>query len=207
MTDTPTTDRIEAEYGVYTDVAALNTVRTAYEARLTEIDSSPDLTEQGKRTESARAYKEAEAAVDAARATFETRVDMARHTAERRLFGPGATDPATLLAHRDALDRAAKLKNPDKASEALHRARFSGDEGMVRAITMQAHRWGWNGVLGAVEVAAPGTAAKLAAYEAIPASEGLAYNRVFGLRAPKYFVSKLDGAVDTYNINRAARGA
>lgn len=204
MSDTPTTDRIEAEYSAYGDIAAVKGIRADYEARLTEIEESTAFTEAGRKAEAAAAYLDAQEQIKAHADKVNAGIDTARNTAERRLFGPGAADPATILAHRDALERADKLGSAKAAAAALHRARFSGDDSMVRAITMRAEIKSWDGVLGDVEKAAPGTGAKLAAYRAIPPTDGATYNQTFGVRAPKYFTAKLDGAVDTRAIARAA---
>ncbi|MCZ4077822.1 hypothetical protein O1W68_07715 [Rhodococcus sp. H36-A4] len=208
MTNTdPTIDTTSAaERAPYINVQAVAGIRDDYQARLSEIDASTSLTKEGRDIEAATLYLEAQQQMAKHEATYQAAVDTGRTTSARRLFGPTAADPATIMSHRDALQRADQLDNPEAATTALDRARFSNDESMIRAITLRAAHKNWDDVLTDVERAAPGTAKKLAAHRAIPPTSGLQHNMFFGVRAPTQFVSR-DGAVDTYKIRAAAAKA
>lgn len=196
-------ERTAAEYAPYADMTAVAGLQADYSQRLTDIEESKGLTAQGKRAEAAAAYLATIEHLDGIKSSVEAGIDTARHTAERRLFGPGAADPQAILAHRDAFERVDRLDTAASAEAALRQARFSGDDSMIRAITARAEGKGWDGVLSRVERAAPGTGDKLKAYRAIPSGSGSAFNVAFGVVAPRQFVSK-DGALDMRAIKREA---
>ncbi|OZC93482.1 hypothetical protein CH254_02315 [Rhodococcus sp. 06-412-2C] len=205
MAETPTTDRLAREYAPYVNMGAVKGIQAAHAETVTTIERDTRLTDDGKRSELARAYLENKASMDRLRAGFEAETDRATITAGRRLFGPGATDPATQLAHRDALDRAEKVADEQEGLTQINRARFSGDESMVRALTMQAHRKGWKSVLSEVEKAAPGTAAKLDQYNSIPGKDKKAVDLMFAVRVPRAFLSRADGMPNYSDIHKWAQ--
>jgi hypothetical protein len=204
-TDTPTLDTVRGKFAPYVDVKAVQGLQASHEQQLAAIDNDGKLTDDGKKAAQAALYEETTAAMNQYRAAFETEVDKATITAEKRLFGPASTDPATLMAHRDALERADNIANEKAALDAIARARYSGDDSMVRAITMRAETQGWETVLGQVEKAAPGTASKLEAYRRIPGGDQTTTNQVFAVKVPQRFLSKTGGGVNSYELRMWAR--
>ncbi|MDI9929782.1 hypothetical protein QM588_05140 [Rhodococcus sp. IEGM 1354] len=206
MTESESTSaRLAADYAPYVDMAGVAALKASHLEAIRDIEADTRLSEDGKKIELAKAYQENQAAMDGYRARFEAETDKASVTAGRRLFGPTSGDSASLLSHRDALDRAEKITTEDDARDQIDRARYSGDESMVRALTMQAHRKGWDSVLGEVEKAAPGTKAKLDAYRAIPGGNKLTVATVFRVSVPSQFRSGADGATDTASLRMWAR--
>ncbi|MDV8058421.1 MULTISPECIES: hypothetical protein [unclassified Rhodococcus (in: high G+C Gram-positive bacteria)] len=195
-----TSARLAADYAPYVDMAGVAALKASHLEAISDIEADTRLSDEGKKIELAKAYEANQAAMDGYRAKFEAETDKASVTAGKRLFGPAATDPASLLSHRDALDRAEKITTEDDARAQIDRARYSGDESMVRALTMQAHRKGWDSVLGEVEKFSPGTGAKLDAYRAIPGRNKLSVKSMFSVSVPNQFRSGLDGATNTASL-------
>ncbi|MET7294914.1 hypothetical protein ABZS79_22750 [Streptomyces griseoloalbus] len=129
----------------------------AYQRKLERIESSRTYSDHAKRVMSAKAYKEAQGALDQLRQAEVDSITTRRTQLERRMFGhQGTADAQTVIARRDANDRAAKLDNPRAAAEMLQTAQMEGDDLMAQAIATRAAQYGWSDVLGSYAGDRPG---------------------------------------------------
>lgn len=135
--------------------------RAAYDA----IDAAPRLSNDAKRDDKIRAWAKLNRELKATRAAEAAARETRRLTLERDLFGlrPGAT-ASDVIAHRDAVGRAAALAGIGHAARAMQSARVIGDDQLVRAIAARAIEQGWDALVGAyVGEIQPDAAPKVAA--------------------------------------------
>jgi hypothetical protein len=114
-----------------------------YNRRLQAIRSNRNLSPEGKRAAIATEWVKARATVEQSRATVEAAKADERRMLEHDLFGVGTKDPAAVIAHRDAGDRAEAVESPAEAVGLLARASRSGDKALGRAILRVALDRGW----------------------------------------------------------------
>lgn len=132
-------------------------IHQSYAAQLARIQGSNTYSDHAKRIMTAKAYKAAEQQLEALRAGEEKALRDRRASLQRSMFGAtGNQDPSTVIARRDANDRAAKLDDPRVAADALARAEMEGDTTMSQAIATRAAQYGWGDVLGAYTSTRPG---------------------------------------------------
>ncbi|MGW8953031.1 hypothetical protein [Streptomyces sp. NPDC055709] len=115
-------------------------IRTVLDSKVQRINSQRNLTAQAKQTMLARAYVEARDALTQLREQEVTQVQRERQQLERKLFGTTGfnPDPQTVIAKRDAADRAAKYETPAEAEKAMRRAERDGDSILAKAIASRA---------------------------------------------------------------------
>ncbi|MEV5420279.1 hypothetical protein [Streptomyces albogriseolus] len=141
----------------------------AYTAKLKQIDSSRTYSDHAKRVMAAKAYKEAQGALDQLRQAEVDSLTTRRSQLQRRMFGhQGSADANTVIARRDANDRAAKLEDPRVAQEALQAAQMEGDDLMAQAIAARAAQYGWGDVLGSYAGSRPGFKEAAEEYSGLP---------------------------------------
>lgn len=134
-------------------------IHDSYRAQLARIENNKTYSEHAKQVLSAKAYKQAADQLEAARQAEVDTLVRQRASLQRRMFGQvGTADAQTVIARRDANDRAAKLDDPRIAAEALQRAEMEGDTLMAQAIATQAAQNGWSDVLGSYATDRPGFA-------------------------------------------------
>lgn len=134
-------------------------IHDTYRAQLARIESNRTYSDHAKRVLSAKAYKQAAEQLDTLRQAEVDDLVRQRAALQRRMFGQaGTADAQTVIARRDANDRAAKLDDPRIATEALQRAEMEGDTLMAQAIATRAAQHGWGDVLGAYATDRPGFA-------------------------------------------------
>ncbi|MFJ9858896.1 hypothetical protein ACIRVN_15585 [Streptomyces albogriseolus] len=144
----------------------------AYTRKLQQIDASRTYSDHAKRVMAAKAYKEAQGALDQLRQAEADSLATRRSQLQRRMFGhQGSADAQTVIARRDANDRAAKLDDPRVAQEALQTAQLEGDDLMAQAIAARAAQSGWGDVLGAYAGARPGFKEAAEEYNQLPDPE------------------------------------
>ncbi|GGR78537.1 hypothetical protein GCM10010169_23390 [Micromonospora fulviviridis] len=114
---------------------------TEYTETVERIRGNKAASREGKRADLARTYLTARERMDGVFATADAQRAARRRELERRLFGaPTLGDQAsTMLARRDAMDRAARLTSSDDAQALLRSALTSGDETLARAVV----QWGY----------------------------------------------------------------
>ncbi|MFE6530033.1 hypothetical protein ACFVMA_13950 [Streptomyces rochei] len=141
----------------------------AYSSKLERIEASRTYSDHAKRVMAAKAYKEAQAALDQLRQGEVDSISTRRAQLQRRMFGhPGTADAQTVIARRDANDRAAKLDDPRVAQEALQTAQMEGDDLMAQAIAARAAQSGWSDVLGSYAGGRPGFQEAAEEYSQLP---------------------------------------
>jgi hypothetical protein len=141
----------------------------AYTRKLQQIDSSRTYSDHAKRVLAAKAYKEAQGALDQLRQAEVDTLTTRRSQLQRRMFGhQGSADAQTVIARRDANDRAAKLDDPRVAQDALRTAQMEGDDLMAQAIAARAAQNGWSDVLGSYAGGRPGFEEAAQEYSQLP---------------------------------------
>ncbi|WP_436785783.1 hypothetical protein [Yinghuangia sp. YIM S10712] len=129
-------------------------IRATYRRHLDSIRGARNVHPDAKKVEVARAYHQARTALDRARKEQQAQDEKIWPDLERRLFGydTGYAAPAeraaTVIAARDAYDRAANLGSSKDAAQLLARAEQTGDELLARAVAQRANDRSWNEVLG-----------------------------------------------------------
>ncbi|MFF1336362.1 hypothetical protein ACFVYT_00325 [Streptomyces sp. NPDC058290] len=115
-------------------------IRQQLDSKVQHIRGQKNLTTRAKQTMIARAYLEARNGLDELREQEAARIERQREQLDRKLFGTNgfSPDPNTVIARRDANDRAAKLDTPAEAEHALRRAEREGDRIMAKAIAARA---------------------------------------------------------------------
>lgn len=148
-------------------------ILTAYNTKLSRIENSRTYSDHAKRVMSAKAYKEAQGALDRLRQQEVDAIEGRREALHRKMFGrENVADAQTVIARRDANDRAAKLDNPRVAAEQLQTALRQGDTTMAQAIAQQAADWGWSDVLNAYADTRPGFREAAQEYNELPQTKG-----------------------------------
>lgn len=122
----------------------------AYNAKLERIQNNRVYSDHAKQVMAAKAYKEAQSALDQLRDNTAAQLRTRRADLQRRMFGHvDSNDPNAILARRNATDRANQLDDPRTAADELRHALDQGDSILARAIAKRANEWGWGDVLDA----------------------------------------------------------
>jgi hypothetical protein len=141
----------------------------AYNRKLQRIESSRTYSDHAKKVMAAKAYKEAQGALEQLRQSEVDSINTRRTQLQRRMFGhQGTADAQTVIARRDANDRAAKLDDPRVAGEMLQAAQMEGDDLMAQAIAARAAQFGWGDVLGSYAGGRPGFEEAAQEYSQLP---------------------------------------
>ncbi|MEW2253718.1 hypothetical protein [Streptomyces sp. NPDC047869] len=144
-------------------------ILATYNAKLSRIESSRTYSDHAKRVLAAKAYTEAQGAMDRLRQQEVDAIEGRREALQRKMFGrENAADAQTVIARRDANDRAAKLDNPRVAAEQLQTALREGDTTMAQAIAQQAAAWDWSDVLNTYADTRPGFREAAQEYNSLP---------------------------------------
>lgn len=180
-------------------------IHESYAAQLDRIQNSRVYSEHAKQVYAAKLYKQTQEQLEAARTGEVEELRKRRAGLQRRMFGhDGTADPQTVIARRDANDRAAKLDSPHAATEALQRAEMEGDDVMARAIVATAAQYGWNDVLTAYAAPRPGFTAAAQELNELPDPDNtewrLRHTAQFMLPAPPALVG-----VHPWEIDRLAQ--
>ncbi|GAA3037050.1 hypothetical protein [Streptomyces glomeratus] len=145
----------------------------AYNAKLSRIQASRTYSDHAKKVMAAKAYTEAQGAMDKLRQQEVDAIEGRREALQRKMFGrDNVADAQTVIARRDANDRAAKLDNPRLAAEQLQTALREGDTTMAQAIAQRANEWGWSDVLGTYADTRPGFREAAEEYNSLPQTSG-----------------------------------
>ncbi|MDJ1113794.1 hypothetical protein [Microbacterium dauci] len=114
-------------------------------AMLGEIRSNQSLSSTGKSREIAKVYRTTRDTIRDLDRREQAALEKTRSDLERKIFGQYAKDPTSLIAYRDAQDRASRLGRDDKhhAEELLRSAHRSGDDVLAAAIVGRALTFGW----------------------------------------------------------------
>ncbi|MEH0553421.1 hypothetical protein [Streptomyces sp. B21-101] len=144
----------------------------SYTRQLDRIEANRAYSDHAKRVLAAKAYKSAQTALEQLRQAEVDSINTRRSQLQRRMFGhQGTADAQTVIARRDANDRAAKLDNPRTAGELLATAQMEGDDLMAQAIATRAAQSGWNDVLGSYAGDRPGFQQAAEEYSTLPDPE------------------------------------
>ena len=110
-----------------------------YVARLDALRSRKDLSDDGRRRQIAKLKVETSDAMRKLTQENTAATERSKRRLLDRVFGNAAVPASQIVAHRDALDRAAKIQTAKEAADALELATFTGDHQLARAIAMRAY--------------------------------------------------------------------
>jgi hypothetical protein len=185
----------------------MSAIRRDFDTEVAQIRNSNGLNDAGRRQAIAKSVIKHREKARALRSDFEVNTETSRVALQAKLFGlPRGADPATVLIHRDAADRAAKLDGIDDAAAALQRALEHGDAVLARAVASHAHGRRWDNVVQSY-AENTGLAGDLEALNDIP-SGGLAktaVNVLFGIRTPQE-IQTVRGDCPDSELERIAAG-
>ncbi|MGM1017998.1 MAG: hypothetical protein ACQEW8_10720 [Actinomycetota bacterium] len=147
----------------------LRSVRKHADAKTDELRANPALTADWKVRQIARVWIDARENERAILHERSEAVDTIASQVERTAFGLTTSDPATVIAYRDAQDRADDLpetqNGEQKALRILDRAILSNDDTMTAAIVRRSLESNWGSVVSRYKSAYPSRAENLTALE------------------------------------------
>ncbi|WP_156750091.1 hypothetical protein [Mycobacterium sp. E2479] len=127
--------------------AAMAAIRGSFAREAATIRNSSKYSDEGRAQQLAKSLLAHRKQAAALRANFSADNEDVRSVSVSRLFGlPKNSDAATVIAYRDAADRAVKLADAHEAKATLTRAIEMGDSLMARAIAGHAERRKWGAV-------------------------------------------------------------
>ena len=117
-------------------------IRNSYNQRCAYLRARRDLSREGLSRHLAKAKRDAQAEMDQVHAQADKDKTERRDQLERlvfpRLFGRYTSDSASIVAKRDALDRASRIENAGQARTLLDMAKRTGDGTLAEAIAWRA---------------------------------------------------------------------
>jgi hypothetical protein len=165
----------------------MSAIRRDFDNEVASIRDNSGLNATGRRHAIARTLIGQREKARALRSSFEVDNEDTRIELSGKLFGiPKGANPATVLIHRDAADRAAKLDGPEDATATLKRALEHGDTVLARAVASRAHSKRWDPVVAAY-AEQTGQSGDLETLNDIPSGglSKLAVNTLFMVRTPQ----------------------
>jgi hypothetical protein len=114
-------------------------LRKQYAARLEALRNRKDLSDEGRQRHIAKLKVETSDAMRQLTKDDNEATEQRKRRLLDRVFGNAAVPSSQVVAHRDALDRAAKIQTAKEAADALELARFTGDHQLARAVAMRAY--------------------------------------------------------------------
>ncbi|WP_406306280.1 hypothetical protein OHA61_34205 [Streptomyces sp. NBC_00885] len=120
-----------------------------YARQIERIENNRTYSDHAKKVMAAKAFKQAQDAMEQIRQQELKAIEDRREQLQRKMFGreSGSADAQTVLARRDANDRAAQIENPRVAAEMLKKAQREGDHIYAQALAAHAADFGWSDVL------------------------------------------------------------
>jgi len=122
-------------------MADMQTIRERLAEAIAAARGNTNLSDDGRKRIIAAAYVKADNAAGTLRTQQAEQRASARRSVESRLFGMNmydSRDPASVMLHRDARDRASRITSPEEAVRLLESSVVGGDKVMCRAILGQA---------------------------------------------------------------------
>ena len=118
-------------------------VRARFRRQVEALDN--DLAPLARKPRSDEFQVQAKAEMARAREEYDSGLAELARRARTSAFGsaPAASDGASIIAFRDAQDRAERLEHREEAEAAMRRALEADDRMMVTAIARKAHARGW----------------------------------------------------------------
>ncbi|WP_329104569.1 hypothetical protein [Streptomyces sp. NBC_01439] len=145
-----------------------------YHRKLERIENSRTYSTNAKRVMAAKAYKETQGALEQIRLSEIKAIEDRREQLHRKMFGrENAADAQTVIARRDANDRAGQIDNPRIAAEQMQTALRQGDRTMAQAIAERAADWGWSDVLDSYAQANPSFRSHVQEYNELPDTDAV----------------------------------
>ena len=113
-------------------------IRQQLDNDLQRIRNDRSLSSTGRAQQVARAWKVATAGMEGLRINTDGAAALTAFDVKRKVFGSEGVTGADAISQRDAADRAAQLRTGDEALALLHRAEYSGDSHMAKAVAAHA---------------------------------------------------------------------
>jgi hypothetical protein len=165
----------------------MSAIRREFDSQVASIRNNSGLNPAGRRQAIAKSLIAQREKARTLRSAFEVDNEGTRATLSAKLFGiPKGADASTVLIHRDAADRAAKLEGADDAAATLKRALEHGDTVLARAVAAHAHGKHWPEVVQSY-AEQTGQTGDLETLTDLPSGglSKLAVNVLFGVRTPE----------------------
>ncbi|MFJ6500867.1 hypothetical protein [Streptomyces virginiae] len=123
-------------------------IRATYQQQLDRIQNNRAYSDHARQVLAAKAWSQAAQQLEQVRQSELADLAGRRDRLNRKMFGStGTADPNTMLARRDAADRAAAIDNPRIAADMLERAARDGDHTLAQAVAAHANSYGWTEVV------------------------------------------------------------
>ncbi|MFD4135544.1 hypothetical protein [Streptomyces goshikiensis] len=126
-------------------------IRATYQQQLNRIQNHRAYSDHARQVLAAKAWSHASQQLEQVRQAELAHLASRRDQLNRKMFGSagsaGSADPGTVLARRDAADRAAAIDNPRIAASMLERAARDGDRTLAQAVAAHANTYGWTEVV------------------------------------------------------------
>ncbi|WP_405426375.1 hypothetical protein [Streptomyces erythrochromogenes] len=144
-------------------------IRAAYQQQLDRIQNNRAYSDHARQVLAAKAWSQASQQLEQVRQTELAELAGRRDRLNRKMFGStSSSDPGTVLARRDAADRAAALDNPRIASDMLERAERDGDRTLAQAVAAHANTYGWTDIVDQYAAGNPEFAEAAREWNALP---------------------------------------
>jgi hypothetical protein len=144
-------------------------IRAAYQQQLDRIQNNRAYSDHARQVLAAKAWSQASQQLEQVRQTELAELASRRDQLNRKMFGSTSTsDPGTVLARRDAADRAAAIDNPRIAADMLDRAARDGDRTLAQAVAAHANTYGWTDVVDQYAASNPEFAEAAKEWNALP---------------------------------------
>ncbi|MBT2488794.1 hypothetical protein J7E96_09715 [Streptomyces sp. ISL-96] len=148
-------------------------IQDNYARQIERIENNRTYSEHAKRVMAAKVYQQSQTAMEQLRQQEIQAINNRREQLHRKMFGrENSADAQTVIARRDANDRAAQIDNPRIAAEKLQEALRQGDHTMAQALAQHAAGWGWSDVLTAYGDSQPGFREHVEEYNQLPDTSG-----------------------------------
>ncbi|MCX4780909.1 hypothetical protein [Streptomyces sp. NBC_01264] len=144
-------------------------IRERYQQQLDRIQANRAYSDHAKKVLCAKAWTQAAQQLEQQRQAELAELSSRREQLNRKMFGStGTADPSTVLARRDAADRAAAIDNPRIAAETLQRAERDGDRTLAQAVAAHANTYGWTEVVDQYAASTPAFADAAKEWNSLP---------------------------------------
>ncbi|WP_371614764.1 hypothetical protein [Streptomyces sp. NBC_00454] len=148
---------------------SIGQIHDSYRRQVDRIQTNRAYSNHAKQVLAAKAWTQAAQQLEQLRQSELAQLASRREQLNRKMFGStGTADPSTVLARRDAADRAAAIDNPRIAAATLERAERDGDRTLAQAVAAHANTYGWTEVVDQYAATTPAFAEAAKEWNSLP---------------------------------------